>query len=146
MSREPLPPRRNGETIRFAVERRGVPPVTYFATIGYYPDGRIGEVFLSSGKIGSDLEIACRDAAIAFSFALQHGCSLATARAAFCRDEDGRPEGPLGTLLDILTRDGDGPVTTAPGKPTGPQRPDGTYDAVTDTLERALAEAQEGEL
>lgn len=102
MTRSVLPNRRASETIKFQVVRRDRTPAVYHATLGYYPDGRLGEVFLSAGKTGSDVDVAARDSAIAFSFALQHGCSVETARAAFCRDEDGKPEGPLGTLLDLL--------------------------------------------
>lgn len=114
MTRELLPNRRLSETIRFAVERRDRSPQTYFATVGYYDDGRIGEVFLSTGKAGSDVDIATRDAAIAFSFALQHGCSLDAARAAFCRDETGGAEGPLGALLDLLASERRAPEPVEP--------------------------------
>jgi hypothetical protein len=100
--RDALPTRRQSENIRFEVRRRDRSPVTYFASIGYYPDGRIGELFLNSGHAGSDVDIAARDSAVAFSFALQHGCSIETAQAAFCRDEEGRAEGPLGVILDML--------------------------------------------
>lgn len=104
MTRTTLPNRRPCETIKFNVTRRDRTPATYHATLGYYPDGRLGEVFLSAGKTGSDVDVAARDSAIAFSFALQHGCSIETARTAFCRDENGHAEGPLGTLLDLLEK------------------------------------------
>ena len=95
--REPLPNRRMAERINFTVGG-----MQYTAGLGYYPDGRLGEVFLSFGKVGSGADVAARDSAIAVSFALQHGCTVETIRSAFTRDADGKPEGPLGTLFDLL--------------------------------------------
>ena len=101
-TREKLPQRRRTENIKFNVEQRDGSKRVYHATVGYYPDGRVGEVFLAAGKVGSDVDVAMRDSAIAMSFALQYGCPIEDARAAFCRDEGGRAEGPLGAILDIL--------------------------------------------
>ena len=101
-SRERLPNRRPSETINFEVERDGVPPISYTATIGYYMDGRVAEIFLRSGRTGTDLLIQTNETALAVSFALQHGCPLETIRKAMPRTNDGRPEGVIGTLLDIL--------------------------------------------
>lgn len=97
MTRTRLPARRRNETIRF--EHAGH---TYFATLGYYEDGWLGELFLSSGKVGTALDVATRDSAIAISFALQYGCTAEMIRGAFLRDEDGTPHGALGRLFDIL--------------------------------------------
>ena len=77
--------------------------IEYITTLGYYDDGRLGEVFLGSPKIGTDIDIATRDAAMILSFALQHGADVATMRAAMSRDATGRPEGVMGTLLDLIT-------------------------------------------
>lgn len=101
-SRERLPNRRPSETINFTVARDGVPSQDYVATIGYRWDGRIGEIFVRSGKSGSDVSIQTQETAIAVSFALQFGCPLETIRKAMPRTNDGRPEGVIGTLLDIL--------------------------------------------
>jgi len=98
--REILPARRQSETIKFSHAGR-----RFIASIGYYSDGRPGEIFLVSGKSGSDSDIAVRDLGIATSLALQHGCSIDTLRhACLIADLDGRHEGPLGTLLDILIK------------------------------------------
>ncbi|MCF1502927.1 hypothetical protein L0F51_03995 [Afifella sp. H1R] len=115
MSRERLPARRASEQISFSVERQGVAPQRYEATIGFYPDGRIGEVFLAGGKSGSDRAIALHDGAMALSFALQHGARPEDMRRAFSRDASGTPEGPLGALADILCAVGRG----GPGGETG---------------------------
>ncbi len=80
-------------------------PHRYTATVGYYlANGvfRPGEVFLNCGKAGTDLDVATRDSAVAVSFALQHGCTPETMRAAFLRDAEGRPEGVLGQLMDMM--------------------------------------------
>ena len=97
MPRELLPQRRHSETFEFTDGK-----LTYTATIGYYPDGRPGEIFISAGKAGTAIHTFVRDGAIAISFALQHGCSVETIRTAFTRNADGVPEGPLGVLMDIL--------------------------------------------
>lgn len=95
--REPLPQRRPSETLTFQSEG-----MVYEATVGFYEDGRPGEVFLQAGKSGTAVNVATRDSAIALSFALQHGCSVHDIRSSMTRDPDGNAEGPLGCLLDLL--------------------------------------------
>ncbi len=99
--RNVLPNRRPNETVSFDVG-----PIQYRATLGYYLDGdlnmRLGEVFLNAGKADSSTDIAAREAAIAVSFAVQHGCPIKTIAEAFPRRPDGTPEGPMGTLFDKL--------------------------------------------
>lgn len=102
VSRERLPNRRGCETIDIE-HRNGVGAGSHYtATLGYYDDGRIGEIFLNSTKVGTDVDIAVRDAAIAASFALQHGVSVEDLRVAMTRDANGRPEGVLGTVLETV--------------------------------------------
>lgn len=100
MSRVRLPNRRPSINLDFTF--RGGIPVQ--ATVGLYPDGRVGELFLRSGLVGTDLSIAMTEVAIAVSMALQHGCSLETLRAAMPRTSRGEPEGAIGTLLDLLVK------------------------------------------
>jgi hypothetical protein len=45
----------------------------YTAGLGFFEDGRLAEVFLNSGKIGTAIETAARDSAVVASIALQHG-------------------------------------------------------------------------
>ena len=97
MNREPLPQRRRSETITYMVGG-----LTYNGSIGFYADGRIGEIFLDCSKSGTEAQIASRDSAIIASFALQHGASLKSLRSALTRRPDGSAEGPLGVLLDLL--------------------------------------------
>lgn len=100
--RERLPERRFTETFTFAAGVEGK-EIEYSVSLGYYGDNRLGEVFLSAGKSGSDLTVATLELSIAISFALQFGCSVETIRSALPRDSSGRPEGALGTLFDILS-------------------------------------------
>ena len=101
-----LPSRRDSETMEFeTLQRPGVPPIKYMASLGYFPDGRLAEVFLRAGKAGTDIAIQSQETAIAVSFALQYGCPLDAMRAAMPRTQEGEPEGAIGMLLDILTKD-----------------------------------------
>lgn len=95
--RSRLPRRRMCESIKFSHGDQ-----KYHATIGRYDDGRIGEVFINSAKVGSAVDINMKDAAIAVSLALQHGCDMAALRKAFLRNAEGAPEGPLAALFDML--------------------------------------------
>jgi len=73
--------------------------------VGRFADGRIGELFLTNHKNNSGADTAARDAAIAFSFAVQHGADPRAIRRALCRDSHGRAYGPLGAALDLLLGD-----------------------------------------
>ena len=62
----------------------------YTATVGRFPDGRIGEVFLNNHKSNSAADVNARDAAIAFSFAVQHGAGPDAIRRALSRRAAGQ--------------------------------------------------------
>jgi hypothetical protein len=66
-SRARLPNRRAASTFNFEVGG-----LRYTATVGRFHDGRIGELFLQNHKSDSSADTNARDAAIAFSFAVQH--------------------------------------------------------------------------
>jgi hypothetical protein len=102
--RERLPTRRRCETFAFDIVT-GSATLHYKATIGFYSDGRIGELFLNNHKSNSTADTNARDAAIALSFALQHGADLEDIRKALCRETDGRASGPLGAALDIVAKE-----------------------------------------
>jgi hypothetical protein len=104
MSRITLPQRRTAETFEFEhASDRGKQPMKYTATVGRYPDGAIGEVFLNAAKLNTDIDVNARDGAVAISLAVQHGCSIETLRHAMTRNADGEASGPLGALLDQIT-------------------------------------------
>jgi hypothetical protein len=97
-ARKRLPNRRQCESFEF---RHAGHPFTLCT--GFYADGRIAEIFLSSHKPGSPIEAIARDSAIMASLALQHGVALETIRAALTRDHDGGPATLLGAALDAIT-------------------------------------------
>lgn len=98
--RQRLPNRRASKT--FDIEIAGL---RYTATVSRFAAGGIGELFLSNHKNNSGADTAARDAAIAFSFAVQHGADPEAIRRALCRDSRGNASGPLGAALDVLARE-----------------------------------------
>jgi hypothetical protein len=96
-ARNHLPTRRANETIAF--ERDGS---RYRLSIGYFPDGTVGEVFLNADRGDSLLDVLASDAAILASLALQHGCSLETITHALKRDARGTAASPIGAALDRI--------------------------------------------
>ena len=97
--RETLQQRRCSNTFKF---RFGGQNAAYHCTIGYYPDGKMGEVFLSTNKSGSMMGALARDIAILMSLNLQHGCAMETMRDALTRNGDGSPSTLAGAVADIL--------------------------------------------
>ena len=92
--REELPKRRQSETIKFEHSN-----FKWHATFGFYDDGRLGEVFLSTAKAGEMGRHLANDAAISASLALQYGCPLEKLMEALCRDSAGEPQTPLAIAL-----------------------------------------------
>jgi len=92
-----LPNRRKRTNIEF--EHGGH---TFVGGAGYFISGNVGEVFLHAGKEGTHLSVAMQDAAIAASFALQHGATVSEMAPRFLRNDDGSAAGPLGHLFDLL--------------------------------------------
>jgi hypothetical protein len=82
-TRKRLPDRRGSLT--FPIEVNGL---KFTATASTYPDGTIGEVFLTN--------------------ALQYGLPLDVIRKTLMRDAKGRASGPLGAALDVLAADDGG--------------------------------------
>ena len=101
MNRDPLPLRRRSET--FEVDFGGLRSKNTIS-IGYYADGRIGEVFINSGKSGETTEAIARDSAIILSMALQHGVPIETIGHAITRDGQNMPMTIVGVIVDLLTR------------------------------------------
>ena len=97
--RETLPNRRELETFQFT--NNGI---KHFVGFSRFEDGRVAEVFIDAGKVGSDAQIYARDAAIILSLALQFGSDLQTIKYAMTRKDDGSPAGPIGVLVDMLVK------------------------------------------
>jgi hypothetical protein len=92
MTRKTLPNRRRAETIAF--ERDGA---RFVLTAGFYPDGRLGEIFLNADRANSLLDFLMSDAAILASLALQYGAPIDEIRHALKREPINHP----GQLLAI---------------------------------------------
>jgi hypothetical protein len=99
MPRELLPDRRRSET--FALNWGGYRSA-HFITCGYYEDGRLGEVFIGSGKSGEQVEAIARDGAILLSLALQNGAHLSDISHAITRDSRNAPMTIVGAVVDQL--------------------------------------------
>jgi hypothetical protein len=84
-----------------AFERDGA---AYQMTVGYFPDGKVGEIFLNAARGNSLLDVLASDAAILASLAIQHGCTLETIARAVKRDARGEPASPIGAALDRIVR------------------------------------------
>lgn len=71
-----LPESRSGMTRKFEVIRTDQEPLSVYITIGQYPDGRLGEVFLKCDRQGSLASGALDAVSIILSIALQYGLPL----------------------------------------------------------------------
>ena len=80
--------------------------LAYVCSYSCFADGSLGEVFIGNHKSNSAADTSARDAAITFSFAVQHGADPEAIRRALCRDSHGNPSGPLATALDCIAEMG----------------------------------------
>lgn len=100
-ARRHLPSRREGSSqIKF--EHDGV---KWFATVWRFPDGKLGEIFVGTARIGQGMSHVMRDLGIAASLALQYGCPESVLRGALARDDRGDAESPLAAVMDIVKDD-----------------------------------------
>jgi hypothetical protein len=98
MTRERLPNRRPNETQEF--ERDGI---RIKMTIGYKPNGDVGEIFLNADRANSMIDVLMSDAAIIASIALQHGVPLRQIAHAIKRDKFGIASSPIGAAIDRIS-------------------------------------------
>jgi hypothetical protein len=96
--RQRLPNRRGHELLDF--EHGGI---RYTVGFGRFENGTPAEIFLNTAKHGTGVDVNARDAAVAASLLLQHGCPVETLRHALTRNGDGSASGPLARALDLLT-------------------------------------------
>jgi hypothetical protein len=96
-TRRRLPNRREHELLEF--EYGGI---RYTAGIGRFEEGTPAEVFLNTRKHRTAVDTNARDAAVAVSLLLQHGCPPETLRRALMRNADSSASGPLARALDHL--------------------------------------------
>jgi ribonucleoside-diphosphate reductase alpha chain len=80
--------------------------IRYTAGVGRFEDGNLAEIFLTTAKHGTAVDVNARDAAVAASLLLQHGCHVDILRKALTRNGDGSASGPLARALDLLSVQG----------------------------------------
>ena len=100
-ARERLPNRRASTTFKLDVGN-----LHYTCTFSCFADGRVGELFLSNTKSGSQSDANARDSAVAASLALQFGCPSEVLRGAVLRNANGAASTPLGAALDAIAQEG----------------------------------------
>ena len=91
--REILPPTRNSVTHKFTIGNH-----EGYLTVGLFPDGRPGEIFIKMSKEGSTLSGLIQGFCRAFSLSIQHGLSLRDA----CERFHGMRFEPLGMTSNPL--------------------------------------------
>jgi hypothetical protein len=98
--RRALPQRRRSETFEMTfggIDKR------FAITLGYYEDGSIGEVFITGGKSGEQVEAIARDGAVLLSMALQFGAELDAIKHSITRDGQNAPASIVGAVIDAIT-------------------------------------------
>jgi hypothetical protein len=86
-------------SLSFDIEIAGL---RYKATVSYFSDGSLAELFVSNHKAGNARDVAARDAGILVSLCFQHGCSVQTIARALSRNTDGSASGVIGAVLDKI--------------------------------------------
>jgi hypothetical protein len=95
-----LPNRHRAETLNFEVDGQ-----RYVATVGFFPEGNLAELFINSGgKLGSTADVNAADGAFAVSLALQYGTPAVVLQRGMKRNADGSSQGPLGAALDAVLK------------------------------------------
>lgn len=76
--------------------------VEYSISVGFNAEGRVVEVFISTRKAGTPVDVSCRDTALMISLCLQYGCPLEVINHSITKTIDGKPEGLAGFVLAEL--------------------------------------------
>ncbi len=97
MTRARLPDRRPAET--FDLEHAGQ---RFTVTVGFYPDGRPGEVFTHGTKTGSTLDGLLADACVVVSCLIQHGVAPGELAKSMGRLGNADAASIIGAVIDLL--------------------------------------------
>jgi len=97
MSRVKLPQRRRSTNVTFKYQRMSIE-----MQMGFYEDGRLGEIFFNTYKTGSTIDTLLRDVALTVSIALQYGATIEELAASATRNENGSPDGILSVIADTV--------------------------------------------
>lgn len=96
MTRQRLPDRRPAETVQ--IELGGM---RFAVTIGFYDDGRPGEVFVHGVRTGSTLDALLADACVVVSVLMQHGVEPRELAASMGRLGNAEPASVIGAVIDL---------------------------------------------
>jgi hypothetical protein len=97
MTRERLPNRRAAETVQ--IEHGGQ---RFTVTVGFYPDGRPGEVFTHGIRTGSSLDALLADACVLLSVLMQHGIETRELASSMGRLGSSEPASIIGAVIDLI--------------------------------------------
>jgi hypothetical protein len=97
MTRTRLPDRRFAETV--LLEHDGA---RFMVTIGFYPDGRPGEVFTHGARCGSNMDALLADACVVMSCLIQHGVEPSELAGSMGRLGNTRPASVIGAVVDLV--------------------------------------------
>ncbi len=115
--RECLPARRPNQTRAIRWAGSDDQPTEFSVTVGYFLDGRPGEVFANGPKVGSTMQSLLEDACVAVSIALQHGVkpedlARSMGRTPISKTETG-PASIIGAIAEVLMQGPDAEKTGA---------------------------------
>jgi hypothetical protein len=96
MTRERLPNRRAATTV--GIEHSSQ---QFTVTIGFYQDGRSGEVFTHGARSGSALDALLADACVVVSCLIQHGVEPREIASSMGRLGNAEPASIIGAVIDL---------------------------------------------
>jgi hypothetical protein len=96
MTRTRLPNRRAAETVE--LEHGGQ---RFTVTVGFYPHGRPGEVFVHGIRTGSNLDALLADACVVVSCLIQHGVEPRELAHSMGRLGNAEPASIIGAVVDL---------------------------------------------
>ena len=97
MTRTRLPNRRLAETVH--LEHNGA---RVMVTVGFYADGRPGEVFTHGARSGSSLDALLADACVVVSSLLQHGVDPRALAESMGRLRNAESASVIGAVVDLV--------------------------------------------
>ncbi len=95
--RQRLPNHRPNETVGLHFDGQ-----RYHVTIGYFADGRPGEVFCHGAKVGSGMDLLIDDACVALSMLLQYGAEPVSLAHSMGGLGNGAPASIIGALAILV--------------------------------------------
>ena len=97
MTRMRLPDRRFAETVMLDHDS-----ARFMVTIGFYPDGRPGEVFIHGARSGSNMDALLADACVVVSCLIQHSVDPAALASSMGRLGNTKPASIIGAVVDLV--------------------------------------------